>query len=136
MVLKKICERRGDSTLISTVILIITVVASLVLIISYGALTPKATVVSSMADNVATMVAEDGAYGQTEQQAAQSYLKTSGLTSATVTCDHSGTIQQGTQFTVTVSAQGTFGIGTIGVKTVPIARSSTMRSGVYTKGDG
>lgn len=130
---KKICETRGDATLISGIMLALVVALSLAAIVSVSAIGPKAAAVKTAADNIADMVAQDGAYGQTEQQAATAYLNSAGLGSASVSCDHSGVIQEGTDFTITVKAAATFGIGGLSVNTVPVQIAVIRKSNVYTE---
>lgn len=133
MILKKLRETRGDATLVSGVMLALVVVMSLAAIVSVSAIGPKATAIKTAASGIADMVAQDGAYGQTEEQAAQSYLQSAGLSNATVICDHTGTIQEGTTFTITVKAMAAFGIGGVSVNTIPVQEAVSRQSNVYTK---
>lgn len=132
-ILKKLREKRGSAELIGGIMVIIVVIICVMLIISASALAPRATAAYTAVHEIADKVAEDGQYGDTEQQYIQSYLNQAGL-SATVTCDQSGVIQYGDAFTVTLKTNAKIGVGSIGQVSVPITAKAVSHSQTYTTG--
>ena len=130
---QKLREKRGDSSLITAVMIMIVVLIGTALLFSVAVIAPKAAAAYTAANEIADKVAQDGQYGSEEQSYTSSYLSSAGL-GASVSCDHSGAIQMGETFTIKVTTHVTVGVGNIGHISIPVTVQSTEKSKIYTAG--
>lgn len=131
--IKKLKDTSGVSSLFTAIIVLIIAIMGCVLILSIGSVVGKSAALNSAANEIAKNIAADGEYTSTEESAAQAYLSKNGMKNVTVSCDHSGTMQLDTEFTVKLSYTTSFGIGNVGVVPVTLPGKATARSGIYNK---
>ncbi len=126
-------DRSGTATFIEMAVLVIVCMMLLTMSISYLQIYSKHNLVNSMAHEIARFVEIEGEVSPDVYAEFERLKLATGFSNATVDLDKSGRIPLEERFTVTVSVQQKFGIGSIKVIPVTVKAIATGRSEVYWK---
>jgi hypothetical protein len=130
---KKLKETDGVASLFDGILVLVVTIMCLVLILSVGKVIYQSITLNSAAKEISQNIAAAGEYTLVETSAAKTYLSGCNMETASLSCDHSGTMQIGTSFTVKLSYKTSFGIGGVGIVNITLPAKYTATSGVFDK---
>lgn len=118
---------------IDDIVSLIVIMTMLLIFLSSYSVAMKAQRLESAADEIRRMVEVDGKFDTGEKQKATFLLTANNLGNATLDCTATGDIQLNQQFTITLSENGTLGVGSAGFVQIPLRGVSIGFSNVYHK---